>query len=80
MACCIGFALRPRPDRGPLVRFAYGLKKDFNAVIAAVETPGSNGQTEGQINPLEAITRQMYGRAGFPLLRARVLPHQAMAP
>jgi hypothetical protein len=40
---------------GPLVRFAYGLKKDFNAVIAAVETSWSNGQTEGQINRLKAI-------------------------
>lgn len=35
---------------GPLVRFAYGLKKDFKAVISAVETSWSNGQTEGQIN------------------------------
>ena len=65
---------------GPLVRFAYGLKKDFNAVIAAVETSWSNGQTEGQINRLKAIKRQMYGRAGFHLLRARVLPYHAMAP
>jgi transposase len=65
---------------GPLVRFAYGLKKDFNAVIAAVETSWSNGQTEGQIHRLQAIQRQMYGRAGFHLLRARVLPYHAMAP
>lgn len=65
---------------GPLVRFAYGLKKDFKAVVAAVETPCSNGQTEGQINRLKAIKRQMYGRAGFHLLRARVLPYHAMAP
>jgi transposase len=65
---------------GPLIRFAYGLKKDLNAVLAAVETPWSNGQTEGQINRLKAVKRQMYGRAGFQLLRARVLPYQAMAP
>ncbi len=65
---------------GPLVRFAYGLKKDLCAVIAAVETPWSNGQIEGQINRLKAIKRQMYGRAGFHLLRARVLPYHAMAP
>jgi transposase len=65
---------------GPLVRFAYGLKKDFNAVVAAVETSWNNGQTEGQINRLKAIKRQMYGRAGFHLLRARVLPYRAMAP
>jgi transposase len=59
---------------GPLVRFAYGLKKDLAAVCAAVETSWSTGQVEGQINRLKMIKRQMYGRAGFDLLRARVLP------
>jgi len=59
---------------GPLVRFAYGLRKDIAAVTAAVETEWGNGQTEGQINRLKAIKRQMYGRAGFTYLRARVLP------
>lgn len=59
---------------GPLVRFAYGLEKDIQAVRLAVETDYSNGQTEGQINRLKAIKRQMYGRAGFAYLRARVLP------
>jgi transposase len=65
---------------GPVVRFAYGLKKDLGAVIAAVETPWSNDQIEGQINRLKAIKRQMYGRDGFGLLRARILPYHAMAP
>lgn len=69
-----------RSGIGPLVRFAYGLKKDLGPVMAAVETPWSNGQIEGQINRLKAIKRQMYGRAGFHLLRARVLPYHAMAP
>jgi transposase len=32
-----------------------------------------NGQLEGQINRLKLIKRQMYGRAKFDLLRARVL-------
>ena len=63
---------------GPLVRFAYGMQKDITAVIAAVETPWSNGQVEGQINRLKAIKRQMYGRAGFNYLRARVLPCPAL--
>jgi transposase len=45
------------------------------AVTAAVETSWSNGQVEGQINRLKMIKRQMYGRAGFALLRARVLPY-----
>jgi len=40
----------------------------------------SNGQTEGPINRLKAIKRQMDGRAGFQLLRARVLAYHAMAP
>jgi transposase len=60
---------------GALVRFSYGLQKDIAAVTAAVETDWSNGQVEGQINRLKAIKRQMYGRAGFNLLRARVLPY-----
>jgi transposase len=60
---------------GPLMRFAYGLRRDLQAVIAAVETTWSSGQVEGQINRLKSIKRQMYGRAGFALLRARVLPY-----
>ena len=51
------------------------LKKDLSAVSAAVETSWSTGQVEGQINRLKTIKRQMYGRAGFELLRARVLPY-----
>jgi transposase len=59
---------------GSVVRFAYGLQKDLSAVVAAVDTQWSTGQVEGQINRLKTIKRQMYGRAGFDLLRARVLP------
>jgi transposase len=64
-----------RCEYGAVVRFAYGLKKDLSAVSAAVETSWSTGQVEGQINRLKTIKRQMYGRAGFELLRARVLPY-----
>jgi transposase len=60
---------------GAVVRFAYGLQKDISAVAAAVDTSWSTGQVEGQINRLKMIKRQMYGRAGFELLRARVLPY-----
>jgi transposase len=63
-----------RSPFGQLVRFAYGLQKDISAVTAAVDTPWSSGQVEGQINRLKMIKRQMFGRAGFELLRARVLP------
>jgi transposase len=65
---------------GPLVRFAYGLRRDIHAVTAALETTWSSGQIEGQINRLKSIKRQMYGRAGFVLLRARVLPHGENLP
>ena len=65
---------------GPVVRFAYGLHKDLSAVAAAVDTSWSSGQVEGQINRLKTIKRQMYGRAGFELLRARVLPYSPAAP
>lgn len=69
-----------RCEFGPVVRFAYCLQKDISAVAAAVDTPWSTGQVEGQINRLKTTKRQMYGRAGFELLRARVLPYLPAAP
>ena len=53
--------------------FAAGLEQDGAAVRAALTTPWSNGQTEGQITRLKLLKRQMYGRAGLDLLRRRVL-------
>lgn len=53
--------------------FALGIRQDYAAVRAALELPWSNGQTEGQVNRLKFIKRQMYGRAHFDLLRLRVL-------
>jgi transposase len=53
--------------------FAEGLRRDYAAVRAALEEPWSSGQAEGQINRLKTLKRQMYGRAGFDLLRKRVL-------
>ncbi len=63
-----------------LVGFAQGLRRDYAAVEAAVRSPWSQGQTEGQINRLKLLKRQMYGRASFDLLRRRVLRQQACAP
>ena len=34
----------------------------------------SNGPVEGQVNRLKTLKRQMYGRAGVELLRARLMP------
>ena len=53
--------------------FVKGLRQDYKAVAAALTTVWSNGQTEGQVNRLKFLKRQMYGRAKFDLLRARVL-------
>jgi transposase len=59
-----------------LRRFAEGIRRDEAAVLAAVTERWSNGPVEGHVNRLKTIKRQMYGRAGFVLLRARVL-HEA---
>ncbi len=54
-------------------RFADSLRKDYKAVKAALTYAWSNGQVEGQVNRLKMIKRQMYGRAGFSLLRRKVI-------
>jgi transposase len=54
-------------------RFVAGLRKDYKAIKAALIYSWSNGQVEGQVNRLKVIKRQMYGRAGFSLLRKKVL-------
>jgi transposase len=40
---------------------------------AGLMLPYNNGQTEAQIQRLKLLKRQMYGQAGFELLRKRVL-------
>lgn len=56
-----------------LVRFARGLQDDLAAVTAGLTLEWSNGITEGHIHRLKLVKRQGYGRAGFALLRQRVL-------
>ena len=63
----------PRPKRTPLAGFAAGLRQDIEAVQAALELPWTTSPVEGQVNRLKMIKRSMYGRAGFQLLRQRVL-------
>ena len=57
----------------PFNRFAKRLQEDYDAVKAGVTLPWSNGQTEGQINRLKMLKRQMFGRAGIELLSRRFL-------
>jgi transposase len=56
-----------------LASLAAGLHRDLEAVRAAITQPWSTSPVEGQINRLKTIKRQMYGRAGYPLLRKRLL-------
>ena len=56
-----------------LQRFANGLERDKAAVLVGLTLFHNNGQTEGQVTRIKLIKRMMYGRAGFALLRQRVL-------
>jgi transposase len=53
--------------------FVGGLRRDLAAVRAALSLSWSTGPVEGQICHLKTIKRTMCGRAGFDLLRHRVL-------
>jgi transposase len=53
--------------------FAKGLKQDLDAVTNGLTMPWSSGPVEGRVNHIKMIKRQMFGRAGLPLLRKRVL-------
>lgn len=56
-----------------MASFAKGLLSDYAAIENALSLPWSNGPVEGNVNRLKMIKRQMYGRAGFELLRRRVI-------
>jgi transposase len=56
-----------------LARFARGRQDDLSAIKAGLTLLWSNSVTEGQIHRLKLVKHQGYGRAGFALLRQRVL-------
>jgi transposase len=56
-----------------LQSFVLGIERDKAAVVAGLTLPQNNGLVEGKVNKLKLIKRMGYGRAGFPLLRQRVL-------
>jgi transposase len=65
---------RVEHDGEPELRtFAKGLRRDLAAVTAGLTLPYSSGPVEGNVNRIKMIKRQMYGRAGFDLLRHRIL-------
>jgi transposase len=62
-------------DQPQLRSFANGIRRDQQAVTAGLTLRYSSAAMEGNVNKIKMIKRQMYGRAGFPLLRKRVLLH-----
>ena len=56
-----------------LRNFATSLQREEPVIGAAFREQWSTGPVEGQVTRLKSIKRQMYGRAGFELLRQRVL-------
>jgi hypothetical protein len=60
-------------DLPHLHTFTRGLDQDRDAVNAGLTLPYHNGGTEGVNTKTKRIMRQMHGRAGFDLLRHRIL-------
>jgi transposase len=56
-----------------LESFAHGVERDKDAVQAGLTLAINNGQVEGHVTRVKLIKRMMYGKAGFALLRQRVL-------
>ena len=56
-----------------LKSFVNGINHDINAVKNAILYNWTNGLIEGEVNRLKSKKREMYGRAGFQLLRRKVV-------
>lgn len=66
-------AVTSTADLPGLRHFAQRLERDLDAVIAGLTLPWNSGVVEGHVNRIKMLKRQMFGRAGFELLRKRVL-------
>lgn len=66
-------AAKALPHAVQVADIASGVVRDEAAVRAAITSPWSNGQTEGQITRLKLVRRQMYGRGNIDLLQARLI-------
>jgi Transposase and inactivated derivatives len=60
-------------DLPGLHTLAAGIDRDRAAVTAGLTLPWNSGVVEGHVNRIKTLKRQMFGRAGFALLRKRVL-------
>jgi transposase len=64
-------------DQAGLRSLAAGIRNDQQAVTNGLTLHWNSGRVEGTVNKIKMIKRQMYGRAGFDLLRKRVILHPA---
>jgi transposase len=62
-------------DQPHLHSFAAGIRTGQQAVTNGLTLPHSSGKVEGNVNKIKTLKRQMHGRAGFDLLRKRVILH-----
>ena len=56
-----------------LKTFILGIMRDFQAVRNTIKLDITNGITEGYVNKLKTIKRNMYGKAGIELLRNKIV-------
>ena len=56
-------------DQAGLRSLAAGIRNDQQAVTNGLTLHWNSGRAEGTVNKIKMIKRQMYGRAGFDLLR-----------
>ena len=64
-------------EQAGLRSLAAGIRHDQQAVVNGLTLHRNSGRAEGTVNKIKMIKRQMYGRAGFDLLRKRVILHPA---
>jgi transposase len=60
-------------DLPALHSFVRSPRRDLAAVVVGLSMPYSNGPIEGVNTKIKLLKRRMYGRAGFALLRRRIL-------
>jgi transposase len=51
-----------------IASFARGLEQDLDAVTSGLTMTWSSGPVEGRVNHIKMVKRQVFGRAGLPLL------------
>jgi transposase len=56
-----------------LQSFVAGIERDYSAVKCGLRFQWNQGPVEETVNKLKVHKRLMYGRAGFPFLRQKML-------